>query len=155
MERRGERNAPGMMASVDYYGDTMQEIKLDKKSTYQIQDYEDLLSRISTFLKQNGYDDLQSVGRVFKIFAKNNGVISYEHLKKIFDMLGFVMTDVEFKLLINFADENRDGSISYQEFANQIVYAKELAPQFDINKWIVASRALLGRYYLLDRLSGH
>lgn len=65
---------------------------------------------------------------MFKIFAKNNGVISYEHLKKIFDMLGFVMTDVEFKLLINFADENRDGSISYQEFANQIVYAKELAP---------------------------
>ena len=38
------------------------------------------------------------------------------------------MTDIEYKLLINFADENRDGAISASEFANQIVYAKELSP---------------------------
>ena len=66
--------------------------------------------------------------RIFKIFAKNNGPISYDHLKKIFDMIGFPLTEVEFKLMINFADENRDGSISSMEFANQIVYAKKIAP---------------------------
>lgn len=70
-------------------------------------------------------------------------------------MVGFTMTDIEFKLLINFADENRDGAISASEFAHQIVFAKELSPQFDINKWIVASRSLMGRYYILDRLSGN
>ena len=70
------------------------------------------MSRLNLFLKQNGYDDLNSVMRIFKIFAKGpQGDISYEHLKKIFDMLGFIMTDVEFKLMINFADENRDGAI--------------------------------------------
>ncbi len=60
---------------------------------------------------------------------------------------------MEYKLIINFADENRDGTISSSEFASQIVYARELAPSFDINKWIVASRALLGRFYLLERVS--
>ena len=89
--------------------------------------------------------------RIFKIFAKQ-GQVTYEHLKKIFELIGFVLTDTEYKLMINFADENRDGTISSNEFASQIVYARELAPSFDINKWIVASRALLGRYYLLERV---
>ena len=89
--------------------------------------------------------------RIFKIFAKQ-GQVTYEHLKKIFELIGFVLTDTEYKLMINFADENRDGTISSNEFASQIIYARELAPSFDINKWIVASRALLGRYYLLERV---
>jgi len=52
------------------------------------------------------------------------------------------MNEPEFNLMTRFADETGDGWISAFEFANQIVYAKELAPQFDINKWIVASRFL-------------
>jgi hypothetical protein len=56
-------------------------------------------------------------------------------------------------LLITFGDENNDGTISSYEFANQIVYAKELAPQFDVNKWIVASRALNGRYGLIEKVA--
>jgi isopropylmalate/homocitrate/citramalate synthase len=35
------------------------------------------------------------------------------------------------------------------------VYAKELAPQFDINKWIVASRYLQGNGLLLERVNLH
>lgn len=92
--------------------------------------------------------------RIFKIFAKQGGTISYDHLKKIFELIDFPLTDTEFKLMINFADENRDGIISAFEFAYQVVHAREIAPQFDINKWIVASRALLGRYYMLDRMIG-
>jgi Ca2+-binding EF-hand superfamily protein len=80
--------------------------------------------------------------RIFKIFAKQQGQITYEHLKKIFDLIGFQMNEPEFNLMTRFADETGDGWISAFEFANQIVYAKELAPQFDINKWIVASRFL-------------
>ena len=56
--------------------------------------------------------------RIFKIFAKQGGAISYDHLKKIFELVDFPLTNVEYKLMINFADENRDGSISAFEFAN-------------------------------------
>jgi hypothetical protein len=49
-------------------------------------------------------------------------------LKKIFELVDFPLTDTEFKLMINFADENRDGVISAFEFAHQIVHAKEIAP---------------------------
>ncbi len=65
--------------------------------------------------------------RIFKIFAKN-GNISYDHLRKIFDIIEFPLTEVEVKLMINFADENRDGVISASEFAFQVVHAKEIAP---------------------------
>ena len=65
--------------------------------------------------------------RIFKIFAKNNQV-TYEHLKKIFDLIEFKITDNEFKIMIAFADENNDGTISSYEFANQIIFARELSP---------------------------
>ena len=81
--------------------------------------------------------------RIFKIFAKPPTMcINYDHLKKIFELVGFNLTDTEFRLLVRFADESNDGTISANEFANQIIYAREIAPQFDINKWIVASRNL-------------
>ncbi len=65
------------------------------------------------------------------------------------------MNDIEFNLLTRFADESAEGQISAFEFANQIVYARELAPQFDINKWIVASRYLQGQGVLLERINMH
>lgn len=107
-------------------------------TTFQIQDYEDLLGRIAAHVRQEGLDLL----RIFKIFAKQTGFVNYEHLKKIFEMVGFAMSDQEFALLVRFADESADGQVSAAEFANQVIYARELAPQFDINKWIVASRYL-------------
>jgi Ca2+-binding EF-hand superfamily protein len=82
------------------------------------------LSRISMHVKQEGLDLM----RIFKIFAKQQGQITYEHLKKIFDLIGFQMNEPEFNLMTRFADETGDGWISAFEFANQIVYAKELAP---------------------------
>ena len=54
--------------------------------------------------------------------------------------------------MTRFADESADGLISAVEFANQIVFAKELSPQFDINKWIVASNYLDGNGMLLERI---
>lgn len=49
--------------------------------------------------------------RIFKIFSKG-GNITYDHLRKIFELIDFPLTEVEVKLMINFADENRDGVIS-------------------------------------------
>jgi Ca2+-binding EF-hand superfamily protein len=65
MERR-EKGGGSANQSVDYYGDAMPEVKLDKKSTYQIQDYEDLMSKISQHIRAQGLDLM----RIFKIFAK-------------------------------------------------------------------------------------
>lgn len=67
-------------------------------------------------------------------------------------MIEFNFTDTEFKLLIHFADENGDGVISAYEFSHQIVNVKEIGPSFDLNKWIVASRVLDGRYKLLEKI---
>lgn len=51
MERK-DRATGSANQSVDYFGgDLMPEVKLDKKSTYQIQDYEDLLAKISTHIR--------------------------------------------------------------------------------------------------------
>lgn len=49
--------------------------------------------------------------RIFKIFAKQNGFITYDHLKKIFELIGFNLNDQEFNLLVRFADESADGLI--------------------------------------------
>ncbi len=85
---------------------------------------------------------MKDILRIFKIFAKQGGFITYDHLKKIFELLGVNLSETEFNLMVRFADETNDGLISAYEFASQIIYARELAPQFDVNKWIVASRAL-------------
>jgi Ca2+-binding EF-hand superfamily protein len=85
-----------------------------KGTTFQIQDYEDLLSKIASHVKQEGLDLM----RIFKIFAKQNGVINYDHLRKIFELVGFGMSEQEFNLLTRFADESADGQISSSEFAN-------------------------------------
>ena len=62
------------------------EIKLDKRSTYQIADFEDLLSRISTHVKEQGLE----MQRIFSIYSKQpSGTINYNDLKKILELVGF------------------------------------------------------------------
>jgi Ca2+-binding EF-hand superfamily protein len=56
-----------------------------RATVFQIQDYEDLLSKISAHVRQDGLDLL----RIFKIFARQNGTITYDHLRKIFELIGF------------------------------------------------------------------
>ena len=99
-------------------------------------------------VKQEGLDLM----RIFKIFAKQQGFITYDHLRKVFELIGFNLNEADFSLLTRFADESADGQISANEFANQIIYSRELAPQFDINKWIVASRYLNGNAFIIDKL---
>jgi hypothetical protein len=36
------------------------------------------------------------------------------------------------------------------EFVNQILFSKEITPSFDIYRWVVASRELVGRFRLLE-----
>jgi len=127
---------------------SLMEIKLDKRSTYQISDYEDLLSNISHHIKEQNLE----MHRIFKIFMKQGNSISYGDLKKIMELIQFPLNELQFRLLVNFADENGEGHIPAMDLASQIQYAKQIAPSFDINKWMVASRALNGRFLILERI---
>lgn len=84
-------------------------LKLSKTS-YTLQDYEDLLSRISAHVKK---DDLP-IDNVFAIYWKN-GFITYDQLRQIFQILDFPLTEKEFDILILYADENNQQSIHAHE----------------------------------------
>jgi len=102
------------MSRDDMFGAGYGEMR-HKVSVFQIQDYEDLLSRISMHVKHDGLDLL----KIFRIFAKGQPPsITYQNLKKIFDLIGFSMNEQEFNLMTRFADESADGLIQATEFAN-------------------------------------
>ena len=68
---------------------------------------------MAVHVRQNGLDMM----RIFKIFAQQNSYVTYEQIKKIMELIGFTLSDTEYKLLIRFADEYNDGHISASEFA--------------------------------------
>lgn len=80
----------------------MEERKLILKDSYSLQDYEDLLGKISAHVKK---DDLP-IENVFKIYWKQSGFITYENLRQIFKILSFDYTEKEWEILILYADEN-------------------------------------------------
>lgn len=123
-----------------------QEIRLDRKSPYNIQDYEDLLSRINSHVKEQGLDLM----RIFDIFCKQGGFISFADLGKILELIEFSHTEHQFELIKRYADENNQGTVHAYEFVNQILFSKEITPSFDIYRWVVASRELAGRFRLLE-----
>jgi Ca2+-binding EF-hand superfamily protein len=86
---------------------------------------------------------------IFEIFCKKSGFISYADLKKIIDLIDFAITEKQFELLCMYADEEGQQNIHAYELAQQIENAEVVAPQFDIQKWIIASRELVGRHHLL------
>ena len=53
---------------------------------------------------------------MFKIYQED-GQLSYKRLEKIFDLIEFAYTEQDFRLMTSFADEDGNGTISYQEFA--------------------------------------
>ena len=127
-----------------------QETRLDRKSPYNLQDYEDLLSRISSHVKEQGLDLM----RIFEIFCKQGGFISFEDLNKILDLIEFPVTEHQFELIRRFADENNQGTVHAYEFVQVIAHSKQITPSYDVHRWIVASRELAGRYRLLELLQG-
>mmetsp|Transcript_42490 Transcript_42490/g.65148 ORF Transcript_42490/g.65148 Transcript_42490/m.65148 type:complete len:290 (-) Transcript_42490:1577-2446(-) len=124
------------------------EIRLERKSPYNIQDYEDLLSKINSHVKDQGLD----LQRLFDIFCKQGGFITFQDLGKILDLIEFGHSEPQFELIRRYADESNQGTIHAYEFLNQILFSKEIAPSFDIYRWVVASRELAGRYKPLEQV---
>lgn len=81
---------------------TVGEIKLElKKSAYTLNDYEDLLGRMSQHVREQGLDLMH----IFEIFCKKQGFISYPDLRKIIELIDFPITEKQFDLLTMYADE--------------------------------------------------
>lgn len=56
---------------------------------YSLNEYEDLLGRISEHVKVQGLDLMH----IFEIFCKKSGFISYADLRKIIELIGFPITE--------------------------------------------------------------
>ena len=127
-------------------------MKIDMKKTgYSAQDYEDLLARISAHVKQ---DDLD-LEHIFEHFQKQGGLITYDNLRTILELISFEISEADFNLLTLFADENKSGQILAYDLSQQIIHAEQIAPQFEIYKWIIASRELQGKSNLLEVMVEH
>jgi Ca2+-binding EF-hand superfamily protein len=72
-----------------------------------MQDYEDVLARISVHSTQQGLD----LEHIFGIFAKKSGFINYSEFRKILELIAFVITEKDFSLITMYADENQQGTI--------------------------------------------
>lgn len=128
--------------------DHAEELKLSlpKKDSYSLTDYEELLGRISAHVKK---DDLP-IENVFKIYWKQSGFISYDHLRRIFEILEFPLSDKEFDILVLYADETNQQTVHGHDLLQQILNAEQLAPTFNIFQWKLAATMLDGKVGLLE-----
>lgn len=118
------------------------EDRLDRKSPYNIQDYEDLLSKINSHVNRQGLDLM----RIFDIFCKRGGFISFEDLRKILDLIEFFYSEKDIELIARYGDENNAGTLHAFEFVNLVKTSEAITPAYDFNRWIAASRGLDGRF---------
>ena len=111
-----------------------------------MQDYEDVLGRICEHAKSQGLD----LEHIFGIFGKKSGFITYAEFRKILELISFEISEPDFNLIVSYADENKTESFFVYDLVQQIIHAEVIAPQFQISKWIIATRELQGRTQLLD-----
>lgn len=111
-----------------------------------MQDYEDVLGRISEHSKSQGLD----LEHIFGIFGKKSGFITYAEFRKILELISFEISEADFNLITTYADETKSESFFVYELVQSIIHAEVIAPQFQIFRWIIASRELQGRTKLLD-----
>ena len=126
-------------------------IEWQKKSAYSLMDYEEILARISSTVNELNLD----LDHIFGIFTKQGGFIEYHHLRKIFELIGFEFSDKDFEIITLYADETGVGTILAYDLMQQIVNAEKVAPQFEMHKWIIASRELDNRVNLLETVMEH
>ncbi|ORM41072.1 Caltractin ICL1e [Babesia sp. Xinjiang] len=97
---------------------------LEKSGSTQI-DFNDFLDAIT--LKLGNRDSKEGIRRIFNLFDHDNtGSISFKNLKKVAHELGEFVSDDELRDMINRADSNGDGLLSFEDFYS--VMAKRPLP---------------------------
>lgn len=74
-----------------------------QKNARTMSDYEELLAKIKSHVEKKGIKEIMPI---FEIFCKKSGFISYDDLRKIIDLLTYPITEEEFMLLTEYADES-------------------------------------------------
>ena len=93
--------------------------------------YEELLGRIKKHV-----DDMElDLERIFDIFQKRTGFISYVDLEKILKLINFPIAKKEFDILTLFADNEDAGSIIGYYLLTEIKHASQIVPVFDMQLW--------------------
>jgi len=72
------------------------------------------LSRINSHVKEQGLDLM----RIFDIFCKQGGFISFTDLGKILELIEFNHSEHQFELIKRYADESNQGTVHAYEFVN-------------------------------------
>jgi len=78
-----------------------------------------------------------------------------DQFKEVMGFVDYPLTEKDLDMILQFADEEGTGKLQAFEFANEIMFSKELAPAFDISRWITASKELMSRAYILERVFEH
>ncbi len=72
--------------------------------------------------KMKSSDTEEELIEAFKVFDRDgNGSISPGELKHIMTNLGEKMTDEEIEMMIDFADQDKDGAVNYQDFVRMML----------------------------------
>ncbi|EZG70002.1 centrin, caltractin [Gregarina niphandrodes] len=87
---------------------------LEKRSSGAI-DFEEFLDGITS--KLGDRESKEGIRKIFMLFDDDRtGSISFKNLKRVAQELGETMTDEELKEMIERADSNGDGEISFEDF---------------------------------------
>mmetsp|Transcript_41054 Transcript_41054/g.30194 ORF Transcript_41054/g.30194 Transcript_41054/m.30194 type:complete len:102 (+) Transcript_41054:218-523(+) len=89
---------------------------LDKNKSGAI-DFEEFLEMMTA--RMSDKDSREDIEKVFRLFDDDNtGQITLRNLRRVARELGETMTDEELQEMIDRADSNGDGNVSFDDFFN-------------------------------------
>ena len=89
---------------------------LDKNKSGTI-DFEEFLDMMTA--RMSDKDTRDDIGKVFRLFDDDNtGQLTLRNLRRVARELGETMTDEELQEMIDRADSNGDGNVSFDDFYN-------------------------------------
>ncbi|KAJ3808337.1 hypothetical protein EV368DRAFT_66826 [Lentinula lateritia] len=102
--------------------DMINEVDVDRNGTI---DFDEFLSMMAKKFKDT--DSEEEIRQAFQVFDKNgDGTISAKELKAVMESLGENLSDKEVDAMIFEADQDGDGSINYEDDAQQMKKGSDL-----------------------------
>lgn len=112
-------------------GINMGQLRDAERNTDREFKYEEILGRIQKHVREMNLE----LERIFDIFQKRTGYISYIDLEKILKLIDFKITEKDFHVLTLFADNEDAGFIIGHYLLTEIKHANIIVPVFDMQLW--------------------
>jgi hypothetical protein len=94
--------------------------------------------------------DSIDIESIVQIFSKESGFITKKNLGDIFKLCSYSITQEQLDLIILYADEGNQGSLLAYDIIDRIKFATQVAPEFNVQKWIESTFLLSGKRDLLS-----